>query len=176
MTSTHVGNFRPGDVGDTYTITVSNSGLEATSGTVSMVDSLPAGLTATALAGDGWSVDLSTLTATRSNALAAGAGYPALTLTVNVAANAPANVTNTATVSGGGEINTSNDTASDPTFIGLPEVIGTSPSRSGGTVPLGTASLAVNFNVADPGPAWPPTINSKAWGPTAFWARPTTWP
>ena len=26
VTSTHVGNFRPGDVGDTYTITVTNSG------------------------------------------------------------------------------------------------------------------------------------------------------
>jgi hypothetical protein len=36
---------------------------------------------------------------------------------VNVAANAPASVTNTVTVSGGGETNTSNDTASDTTTI-----------------------------------------------------------
>jgi hypothetical protein len=43
-----------------------------------------------------------------------------LTLTVNVAANAPASVTNTATVSGGGEINTANDTANDPTTINPP--------------------------------------------------------
>ena len=100
------------------------------------------------MAGAGWSVNLATLTATRSNALAAGASYPALTLTVNVAASAPANVTNTATVSGGGEMNTSNDTASDPTFIGLPEVTGTSPSHpAAGLLPLGTSSLAVNFNV-----------------------------
>jgi hypothetical protein len=36
---------------------------------------------------------------------------------VNVAANAPASVTNQAAVSGGGELNLSNDTASDPTTI-----------------------------------------------------------
>jgi hypothetical protein len=36
---------------------------------------------------------------------------------VNVASNAPASVTNTATVSGGGETNTSNDTANDVTTI-----------------------------------------------------------
>ena len=147
VTSTHVGNFRPGDVGDTYTITATNSGTAPTSGTVSVADTLPAGLTARrVLAGASWSVNLATLTATRSDPLAAGASYPALTLTVNVAA-APADVTNTATVSGGGETNTSNDTASDPTFIGLPEVTGTSPSLQGGTLPLGTSSLAVNFNV-----------------------------
>jgi hypothetical protein len=38
---------------------------------------------------------------------------------VNVAANAPPNVTNTATVSGGGELNTANDTATDPTHTSL---------------------------------------------------------
>ena len=37
---------------------------------------------------------------------------------MNVAANAPANVTNTATVSGGGDVNTANNTATDPTTIG----------------------------------------------------------
>ncbi|MGA2617873.1 MAG: hypothetical protein ABSF26_09695 [Thermoguttaceae bacterium] len=57
------------------------------------------------------------ITATRSDALAAGASYPALTVTVSVASSAPTSVTNTATVSGGGEINTANDTANDPTTI-----------------------------------------------------------
>ena len=79
------------------------------------------------------------MTATRSDALAAGASYPALTLTVSVASNAPASVTNTATVSGGGEINTANDTASDPTTIkpGFPwasNVIAISSQFSSGVV------------------------------------------
>ena len=38
-------------------------------------------------------------------------------MTVNVAGNAPASLTNTAMVAGGGETNTANDTASDPTTI-----------------------------------------------------------
>ncbi len=48
-------------------------------------DTLPAGLTATAISGTGWSCTLSTLTCTRSDALAAGAIYPPITVTVNVA-------------------------------------------------------------------------------------------
>ena len=146
ITKTHAGSFHPGDIGDTYTITVTNSGTAATSGMVSVVDALPSGLAATALSGSGWNVVLSTLTATRSDTLAAGASYPALTVTVNVAANAPSNVTNTAVVSGGGEVNTANDTASDPTFIGLPAVTSTTPSLSGGSLTAGTTTLAINFN------------------------------
>jgi uncharacterized repeat protein (TIGR01451 family) len=148
VTCTHVGNFRPGDVGDTYTITVTNSGTVATSGTVTLVDSLPSALTATSLAGSGWSVNLATLTATCNTPLAPGASYPALTLTVNVASNAPSNVTNVVTASGGGAATSASETASDPTFIGLPQVVGATPSLSGGTLALDTSSLAINFNVA----------------------------
>ena len=117
MTDSGSGVFHPGDVGDTFTITVSNSGTAATSGTVSLADALPAGLTATAFSGDGWTVNFATLTATRNDPLAAGSSYPALTLTVNVATSASGSLTNTATVSGGGEINTANDTATDTVAI-----------------------------------------------------------
>lgn len=118
VTKSHSGNFTQGDVGKTYTITVTNSGTGApTFGTVTATDTLPAGLTATAISGAGWNCVLGTLTCTRSDALAAGSSYPAITLTVNVANNAPASVTNTATVSGGSETNTANDTANDPTTV-----------------------------------------------------------
>ena len=63
---------------------------ETTSGAVSVVDTLPTGLVATAMTGAGWTVNLATLTATRSDPLGSGASYSPLTLTVNVAANAPA--------------------------------------------------------------------------------------
>ncbi len=119
ITKTHVGNFTPGQVGATYTITVSNVGGGATVGTVTVVDTLPAGLTATAISGTGWACTLNILTCTRADVLNAGASYPAITLTVNVAANVGGTVTNTATVSGGGELNTANDSASDPTHAGL---------------------------------------------------------
>ena len=122
MTDSGSGVFHPGDVGDTFTITVSNSGTAATSGTVSLADALPAGLTATALGGDGWTVDFATLTATRNDPLDAGSSYAALTLTVNVSTSASGNLTDTATVSGGGEINTANDTATDTVAVTAPDL------------------------------------------------------
>jgi uncharacterized repeat protein (TIGR01451 family) len=117
ITKTHTGNFTQGQTGATYTLTATNSGNAATSGTVSVVDTLPTGLTATAISGPGWTCTLATLTCTRSDALAAGSSYSAITLTVNVAANAASSVTNNATVSGGGEVNTANDTATNPTTV-----------------------------------------------------------
>ena len=49
MTDSGSGTFYAGDVGDTFTITVTNSGTSATSGTVSVADHAAHGLTATAL-------------------------------------------------------------------------------------------------------------------------------
>jgi hypothetical protein len=117
VSKTHVGNFTQGDVGDTYTITVTNVGDGPTFGQVSVADLLPSGLTATALSGSGWTVNLATLMATRSDVLTPGNSYPALTLTVNVADLAPPTVANVAKVAGGGELNTANDTATDVTTI-----------------------------------------------------------
>ncbi len=118
ITKTHTGNFSPGQSGATYTISVSNSGPGTTSGTVTVTESLPTGLTATAISGSGWNCTQPAGPCTRSDSLGSGGSYPAITLTVDVAGNAPASVTNTVTVSGGGEFATSNDTATDPTAIG----------------------------------------------------------
>src|SRR4029077_1485626 len=79
IAKSHTGNFVQGQTGASYAITVTNSGTAATSGTVTMTDTLPAGLTATAIGGTGWTCTLATLTCTRSNALAAAASYPAIT-------------------------------------------------------------------------------------------------
>ena len=114
---THSGSFTQGSTGKTYTITVTNSGNAATSGAVTMADLLPAGLTATDLSGTGWTCTKSTVSCTRSDSLAAGGSYPAITLTVKVATNTAASVTNTAIASGGGQLNTLNDAATDPTTI-----------------------------------------------------------
>ena len=123
IAKSHTGNFTQGQTGATYTITATNSGFAATSGTVTVTDTLPAGLTATAISGTGWTCVLGTLTCTRANALAAGSSYPAITVTVNVANNAASSVTNSVNVSGGGQTNTTNDTATDPTPINqLPDM------------------------------------------------------
>ena len=123
VAKSHSGDFTQGQTGAQYSITVSNTGPGPTVGQVSVTDSLPVGLTATGFSGTGWSCVLGTLTCTRSDVLNAGNSYPALTLTVNVASNAAASVTNSVIVSGGGELNTSNNSAGDPTtVIQLPDL------------------------------------------------------
>lgn len=122
ITKTHVGNFTVGQTGD-YTITVSNTGTVATIGTVQLSDFLPFGMTATAIAGTGWScspLPTQFVNCTRSDALAAAASFPAITLTASVDSNAQASTTNQATVSGGGDLNTRS--ASDPTTINVPDL------------------------------------------------------
>ncbi len=117
LTKTHAGNFTQGQVGARYTLTASNVGDLPTTGTVTVADTLPPDLTATAMSGTGWSCTPATATCTRSDALAVAAAYPPITLTVNVSNTAPTSITNTAAVSGGGEANVSNDTATDPTNV-----------------------------------------------------------
>jgi choice-of-anchor C domain-containing protein len=117
IAKTHSGNFTQGQVGATYTLTVTNSGAAPSVGMVTVTDTLPSGLTATGIGGGGWGCDLPSLTCTRSDALGAGAGYPDITLTLTVATNAPPSVINQATVSGGGDAVPGNNSASDPTII-----------------------------------------------------------
>jgi uncharacterized repeat protein (TIGR01451 family)/fimbrial isopeptide formation D2 family protein len=126
ITKTHTGSFARGQTGATYTLTVNNVGTGDTNGTiVTVVDTLPTGLTATDASGTGWTCSLNTPSAgkvqcTRSDVLVSGSSYPVITLTVDVAASTPIgtnSITNSASISGGGEINLSNNSATDPTTV-----------------------------------------------------------
>ena len=134
VSKTHSGNFVRGQTGATYTITSTNIGGAATSGAVTVTDTLPGGLTAASMSGTNWNCTLATLTCTRGDTLAAGASYPAITLAVDVAGNAPASVTNTVTSSGGGETNTGNNTGSDITTINSPPDLIVSKTHPGNFV------------------------------------------
>ena len=164
--SSHVGSFRRGDMADKYSLTVTNSGTGPTSGTVTVTDTLPNGLTAVAFSGDGWTTDLATLTATRSDPLPAGASYPPLTLTVSVAETTAEGVNNSVTVSGGGNLNTLNDTGYDATEIkiALPRVTATTPMLTSGKIPIGTSTLVVTFNQAVVGAANPSNYELRSPG------------
>lgn len=144
------GNFTLGQVGATYTLTVRNVGSAATTGTVTVTDTLPAGLTATAMAGTGWSCNVATLSCTRSDALAAGASWPPITLTVDVSASAPSSVTNTASVTGGGETNTSNNSGSAITAL-VPTPDLTMAKRANGTFTLGQVGATYTLTVSNVG-------------------------
>jgi uncharacterized repeat protein (TIGR01451 family) len=113
ITKSHTGNFTRGGAG-VYTLTVKNAATATgpTSGTVTVTDTIPTGLTLVSLSGTGWTCTANTCT--RSNALAVNQSYPAITVNVTVSPTAPASVTNTASVSGG---NSPAASASDPTMI-----------------------------------------------------------
>ena len=115
INKSHQGNFTQGQTGAEYTIEVSNAGPSDSTGTVTVTDTLPAGLTATAINGPGWNCVLATLTCTRSDSLPAGDSYPPITLTVDVANNAASPQVNLAKVEGGGDPTPSTD--EDPTVI-----------------------------------------------------------
>lgn len=116
ISSQHNGRFTAGQTG-TYQIAVTNFAFANSSGTVTVTDSLPTGLTATAIGGTGWTCTLSTLTCTRSGGLTGESSYPMIAITVTVAANlSPSVITNRASVSIGGVLNS----ATDPTTIVSP--------------------------------------------------------
>jgi len=121
IAKTHTGNFRQGESAAGYTITISNIGDGPTSGTVTVTEAVPTGLTLESMEGSGWTCS-KLPTCTRGDVLAASGNYPPITVTVNVESTAPASVTNIATVAGGSEYNTSNDSASDATTV-TPEPI-----------------------------------------------------
>jgi uncharacterized repeat protein (TIGR01451 family) len=146
ITNTHTGNFVRPQTGATYTITISNSGAD-TSALITVNDNLPAGLTATDLSGPNWNCTLSPLQCTRGDVLFAGTSFEPITLTVNVAPNAASSVTNVATVSGGAEVNTANDSASDLTQIDAALLISSQTANL--TVAAGnttSTTLNVNYN------------------------------
>jgi uncharacterized repeat protein (TIGR01451 family) len=147
ITGTHTGNFTRPQTGATYTLTISNSGAVDTTALITVTDTLPTGLTATAIDGLNWICTLSPLGCTRGDTLFAGTSFEPITITVNVGNNAASSVTNTATVSGGGETDTSNDTASDPTQIDA--VLQMAAQSSSVTVAAGSTTstvLNVNYN------------------------------
>jgi uncharacterized repeat protein (TIGR01451 family) len=107
------GSFTTGGTAS-YTITVNNTGTAATSGMVTVNPTLPLGLNLNSLSGSGWTitqVNARVFSASRNDILPTAQAYPPLTLAVSISNNAPAFVTTVASVSGGGEITTSNNTA-----------------------------------------------------------------
>jgi exo-1,4-beta-D-glucosaminidase len=160
--SAHSGNFAQGDKADNYTLTVAdvpgpNSAAGGPStGLVTLTDSLPWGLAATAMSGQGWACNVAAITCYRSDALAAGSAYPPITLTVSVAANAPATVTNSVTVSGGGMTAGANSSTSnggqsgtDPTTITQSGPAGTPPTPPARPVLSVTSNHSGSFSEGD---------------------------
>ncbi len=154
IAKSHSGNFTRGATG-IYTITVSNISLDAaSSGVVTVADTLPAGLTPTAASGTGWSCSIAapTVTCTRADSLGAVSSYPVINVTVAVAQAAAATVVNTATVSGGNELNVANDTASDSTNVVSSSDLAITKSASPNPIKQGN-TLTYTLVVTNNGPS-----------------------
>jgi hypothetical protein len=107
ISKTPSGTFTQGQTA-IWDITVSNTatGTSTTSGTVTVVDTLPAGYTFASNTGTGWTCGAVTVTVTctSTTAVAGGTSFPTLAITVNVPANSPVSVTNNAVAFGGGDL------------------------------------------------------------------------
>lgn len=124
----HTGNFFQGQGDAAYTLTVVNTGLATASGTISVTDVLPAGLSFVSASAAGWDCsavgqavtcyDATTPIGVNQNSV--------ITLTVDVAADAPPDVINQASVVCTAPCTTSGNPASDPTVITAQTPAGTS--------------------------------------------------
>ncbi len=155
ITKTHVGNFSQGQVGATYSVIASNSGLgdKLAAAVVTVTDTPPTGLTITAMSGGGW-VCTTLPTCTRSDVLIAGASYPPITVTVSVAANASSPKVNSVAVSTTAlESNTGNNSATDATVIVVPPDLTVSKAHSGnflqGQTGVTFTTLVTNLGAGD---------------------------
>lgn len=120
IVKSHTGDFTLNQTGS-YTILVSNNGPDEEVSSITVYDTLPAGLTYLSSGGTGWVVDTTadpTITWTHPGPLASGGSLPAITLSVSVLPGAAPSVTNTASVESSTFDNISeNDTSSDPTTV-----------------------------------------------------------
>jgi hypothetical protein len=117
ITKSHTGSFNAGQIGATYSVTVSNppaAGGGATNAPVTVTETVPTGMTLQSMAGTGWMCS-NPGTCTRSDPLPSGQSYQPITVTVNVATTTQTSLTNAVSVQGGGAISAAN--ASDVTSI-----------------------------------------------------------
>jgi len=117
LTMIHSGSFAIATEGN-YLLTIFNAGSAATTGPISLTDTLPTGLSYISGSGAGWTcaANSQSVTCTRTAALTVHA-YSSVTLTVGVSAEAAPGVTNTAVVTTAGDANPDNDQAAESTDV-----------------------------------------------------------
>ena len=153
VSKTHTGTFLQGQAGATYSVTVSNAGGgdKIDTALVSVTDTVPTGLTITAMSGTGWTC--TTLpTCTRTDLLAASGSYPSITVTVDVAANASSPLVNSVSVTtAAAEGDTTNNTATDSTVILVPSDLSLAMTHVGNFSQGGSGTYTATVTNTGPG-------------------------
>lgn len=167
IVKSHVGVFNENQTG-IYTLSVSNAaGADNEPGTITVSDTLPAGLSFSSATGTGWTCGAvgQNVSCTHPGPLAAGNALPDITLNVLVAAAAVPSVTNTAIVAGTlTDADNSDNSSSDFTVV-----IG-APTITPGNKPLYLYSTpANNLSRAPPVAAQPNVRIRKNVNPSVTW-------
>lgn len=103
IVKSHSGNFAAGQIGATYSITVSNAANAGpTNAAVSVTENPPPAMTITSMTSTGTTWTCTATGCTTNTSLPAGASYPQITVAANISPNASSPTTNIAAVSGGG--------------------------------------------------------------------------
>jgi uncharacterized repeat protein (TIGR01451 family) len=152
--------------GLSYTIAITNNGPDPSSGTTTVVDTLPAGVTAASGSGTGWSCGApsgGTITCTNAGIMTSGGQLPTLTIAMT-APIAGGGITNSATVSSSIDNNATNNTSSVPTTVVAQADLSITKNGPAGVVAGQNVtytivvtnngpSSAASVSVADPQPA-----------------------
>jgi uncharacterized repeat protein (TIGR01451 family) len=151
----HMGTFTQGEQGQ-YVLTVTNVGSAATTGTVTVTDVLPVGLTFASGSGGGFSCSASGQKATCTNPATpiAAKGLVTVALNVNVASSAPVSETTSAIVACTcPESNTANNSSDTDTAPVTPSADLSITSRSSAAVVLPNSPLVWTITVVNHGSA-----------------------
>jgi uncharacterized repeat protein (TIGR01451 family) len=124
--SSHSDPVAIGQSGVTYTISIKNNGPGATSGKVTVIDTLPAGIAPTGMAGNGWTCIIAELTCVTTTSIPAGQSYSPITLTVNIGNSGTGATMNLVSTSGGGAV--ASNGVDPTTIVGPPITIQTNPA------------------------------------------------
>ncbi len=155
-----------------YTIDVSNVGGGPTTGVVTVVDTLPDGLTFVSGSGSGWTCSAVGQTVTCTTDTVFTPGFESsIELTVAVGEGAYPTVTNVAVVSTAGDVASANNPDSDPTTIRRPAQTATPTATPTG--PAGTPTPSATVGAGTPTPPAPGTPTAT---PTAPAGTPTATP
>jgi uncharacterized repeat protein (TIGR01451 family) len=162
MTKAHVGlDFTLGQQGAQYILTVTNGGSAATSGTITVTDAIPAGLTFVSGSGGGFACSSAgqLVTCANSTTPIGVSGTAAITLNVNVAVNAGSPLANMAVVACTcTESNTGNNTSNTDMVTVLPPVTVTPATLAFGSQGLNSSTAPQTITVTN-NQSSPATVN-----------------